>query len=997
MTTELFDRIRKDAGLRLMGAVAAMLPNIARDLGSAASRSERNGGREALAHAAGLLDSEAEARAERAAAVFDELHFRTLVHGRFEAPPVPGSARGAGGFGTLSDDELSEQVLAQDLAAKAREVIEEDYPYEAYLGRLSGLVGESVDDESSALGARGIALAIVGALRPFANDPQVHDALSVALLRHATQPVRRIVSSIDEQLIESGLSALIGGGTAQAAGSAEAPRSGVPARTGQESTRRSIDAPPPVRRKIASASTRLSILAPLPQVGASVASTPEPVVPAVAPAVSAPDSARPAVVAEQAPREPRTASAAAPIPAPTPASTPASTPAPTPAPTPASTPASIDAPASPIVGAAIVATGEGGASVERGASVVERTVAELAGGAHSAEILGRHPIAGKARAVGGIRQARLLPSIEAIERDAIAYAHQVGVAPFSAQARRTFFLQLRTQMREAKVDPAQLIVVDLVAAMFDYTSDDARIPDPVRPLLWRLQLPTLTLACLDPGYLSEDERSMRSLVEHVAAISIAYPEEVTRDSELYRRLHTLVRAAEVVAHAFQVRSKVLSDHVDIEYQRATYGMGQLVSRVTRERRELDATAGRRNRRDYRKRPSREREVQVTELIDGLIAERLEGRKVPDSVREFLKAVWVRHLRTAVLRDGEESPGFKVALSVVDDLLWTLDGVGGRRSRSELADKIPSILGVLTQGIADIGAKADDYRPFFDEMFLIHLRRMQKRRNGHGRTGAFGTARATGAGADEAAAPVLDDAVGASTAKLSAGGGRPAGAGPAPLTPTAAGSKSGTEPATGLAGQPSDGETIPRLDDSIEMIDLDIDRRGARAQSSSGRDAGLVRETARPRAQDDAGEARDLPDAPSLVLTRPRVVPAEVGREENTAIDSPASDAQSGERAKAQSESEHRLRRLIEETSLDDVPLKPARRKIEAAALSRDLKVGDWLEMVTSTRKVILAKVAWINDRRSVVLLLQHPDRLILSRHLSAIADRAARGRAFLVT
>ena len=70
--------------------------------------------------------------------------------------------------------------------------------------------------------------------------------------------------------------------------------------------------------------------------------------------------------------------------------------------------------------------------------------------------------------------------------------------------------------------------------------------------------------------------------------------------------------------------------------------------------------------------------------------------------------------------------------------------------------------------------------------------------------------------------------------------------------------------------------------------------------------------------------------------------------------------------------------------------------ISPADLARDLAPGQWLELITSTRKKMLAKVAWINDRRSVVLLLQHPDRLILSRHVAALKERAERKRVFRV-
>jgi len=459
---------------------------------------------------------------------------------------------------------------------------------------------------------------------------------------------------------------------------------------------------------------------------------------------------------------------------------------------------------------------------------------------------------------------------------------------------------------------------------------------------------------------------VRRLVEHLAAIATAYPDDVARGSELYARLQTVVRAVEVVAHAFQVRSQVLSEQVKIEYQRAVYGMGQLVSKVTRERRELEANTGRRNRRDYRRRPSREREFEISGKIEKLLAERLRDREVPESVSEFLKGVWLRHLRTAVLRDGEESAGYKAALKVVDDLLWTIDGEGQRRSRSELAQRIPEMLKILTQGVSDIGAKPEDYRPFFDEMFLIHLRRMQRRRKSSDNP----VASPATSGAEDL--PVLSD--------LAPGGvdAPAAAANAAPAAPAAAPARSTTKPSrpAGVmaAGRPS---AVFRSVSSagqpaVPAVPPEPDAPAAPAASIVG--------GAQPRSTDRA----PVPPADSPRPSAP-ASPGPASQRLPAAVD-----------PGAQSASELKLRRLIDETSLDDAPRRPLRMEVPPADLARDLAPGQWLELITSKGRKILAKVAWINERRSVVLLLQHPDRLILSRHVAALKERAERKRVFRV-
>lgn len=924
----LFDRVRREAGDRLARAVGDLLPQLARRLGRLAITTTDLAVERRMDDAARRFEAEISERSDRALATFDELHYR-LLRGEDDAADEAADGAAAAGEGPgprspalelLGDDELAEQILAQDLAASVRDTLESTYP--SYLARLGLMLGQEADEENSALTARGFAVAMVAALRPFGTDPLLQDSLNESLRLLAAPMLAGLIEAVDTCMIDAGL--LV-----------DAPRIVIersPDRPGEPA-----EAPAPVRQS----------------------RDPQPRVVDPGAADGLEDAEPPVLMPEPRRGSRKRTSRVSEDPA-------------------------LRSPA------------------------VAQAVNALLGGVRGASVLGVHPITGKRHPRAAFRQAELLPAVESIERDAIAFAHQTGTVPYSHDARARFFGTLRDSMRGAHVDEAQLATLDLVQAMFDYVNDDSRIPEPAKPLLWRLQMPSVTLAALDPGYLANDDHSMRSLVEHVAAISIAYPDEIVRDGELYRRMQTLVRAAEVVAHAFQVRSRVLSERVAIEYSRATYGMGQLVSRVVRERRELDATAGQPNRRDYRSRPSREREQQVTQRINALMAARLEGRNVPDSVRDFLKDVWVRHLRTRVLRDGEDSAGFKVALEVVDDLLWTLDGAGRRRSRRILAEKIPKILQTLTQGIGDIGRRPEDFGPFFDEMFLIHLRRMQGRKSR--RNADDDSLPAEGLGHEDTHVGDGDDDLdawleGVPTVHPTRHGARDGD----PLNPPDEG-----EPielgdvvsrfSAGRAGDPDradDPDEPPVLSDEVGGLPpagVTIPRRGD-LPTSAGDDEPVetgIRDTdtridpttdqaAHRLAEDDTdvgllddeagdGEDRSRDDRSGPPTRRPEHASARVSAER----------------------SELKLRRLIDETSLDDAPASPTRIQIDPQVMMANLQPGDWLQLVNSNRQLVLAKVAWINERRTVALLLQHPDRLILSRHLAAIGNRARRGRVFLV-
>ena len=539
--------------------------------------------------------------------------------------------------------------------------------------------------------------------------------------------------------------------------------------------------------------------------------------------------------------------------------------------------------------------------VERRGGGVPRPVGIALQAERDAATLGSSPLAG---APSGER-LQVLPALQPvveIERDAVAFAHAIGAMPYSRAARAEFFGNVRTRMREASAAPAQVAVVDLVSAMFDYVIDDRRLPEAAKPLVWRLQQPAVALALLDPAYLGDDPRSLRKLIEHFGAISTAFGEDIVRGSELYRRLETVVRAVEIVSSALQSRSAVMARQVEKEYSRAARSVGQLIDRVVRERRSLEETPGRRNRRDYASRPSRERERLVTEQLRALLEERLVRHRAPESVRDFVINVWLRHMRTAALRNGEESAEFRLSLQVVDDLLWSLDVHDERRSRRELAQRIPPLIRLMTQGVREIGAKDEEFKSFFDELFLIHLRRMQRRERERGAS--------TRAGHDADAGP---------------------GTATTGVVPTLA------QPLVETAIAPED-KPPP------------------------------VTSSARPPV------AATPPPLPSAPLPAPATMPAPV----------------------AQEGTERRLLEILDSLDLGDLPASPQRRALDPAQALAQIRRGDWVELVARDASSTYLKVAWINRRHTVALLVRHADRRAMSLRMEELRARFEQARAFLL-
>ncbi|MCO5119819.1 MAG: DUF1631 domain-containing protein [Burkholderiaceae bacterium] len=565
---------------------------------------------------------------------------------------------------------------------------------------------------------------------------------------------------------------------------------------------------------------------------------------------------------------------------------------------------------------------------------------------------------------------RVLPTLQPvvdIERDAVAFAHSIGEVPYSRTSRSRYFANVRKRLGEASATPPQLAVVDVVAAMFDYVVDDRRLPQAAHPLVWRLQQPALALALLDPGYLGDEPRSLRRLVENFGAIANAFADDLTRGSELYRRMETVVRAVEIVTSALQTRSAVMSRQVELEYSRAAGHVSQLIERIVRERSALESMPGRRNRRDYTRRPNRGQEREVTERIERLLEERIARHSVPESVHEFLRKVWLRHLRTAVLRDGEDSGEFRVALQVVDDLLWSLDDKGpGQVSRRELVQRIPPLIQVLTQGLRAIGAREEEHRGFFDELFLIHLRRLQRRDRS---ATASGPVEARGDEVSSGPAESADDADPAPTTRM-----RP--------------TRTQDSHTTTYDVQGS----VPTLRDPLQARERVGDRQVAEAADAVASTVGdeddgdapgtrvrMTNGTGQSDATHSPGEHAEIP--PVVAVPIVDATPGVHSREEAV--------GEADERS-------HRLLEVLNAVDLADLPGQPRRILLDPDEAFGQLSRGDWVEMESRDGGQRYMKVAWINRKRTVALLVRHPDRRALSLRMNEMARRFEAGRAFLL-
>lgn len=236
--------------------------------------------------------------------------------------------------------------------------------------------------------------------------------------------------------------------------------------------------------------------------------------------------------------------------------------------------------------------------------------------------------------------------------------------------------------------------IDVISMIFDYILDDRTLPDFVKALIGRLQIPVLKVAIVDRGFFTDKQHPVRQLLNELAYAGVGWIEEgEAAKDRLYEKMDATVRRIlDEFDHDVKFFASILEDF------RGFLDEEKTAFALARERLGIEAQ-------------ETAQIEQVKIRVAEEIAARLVNRTVPDEVREFLTTSWRQLLLAIHLEEGEDSPARARALQVMDDLLWSLEPKTTADQRRRLGVLLPILLEELREGQARIGRGDADIQTF----------------------------------------------------------------------------------------------------------------------------------------------------------------------------------------------------------------------------------------------------------------------------------------------
>jgi hypothetical protein len=255
------------------------------------------------------------------------------------------------------------------------------------------------------------------------------------------------------------------------------------------------------------------------------------------------------------------------------------------------------------------------------------------------------------------------------------------------------------------LSPADGVIIDIVAAVFDRLFNDPRLPDALKALLGRLQIPVLKLAMQDQSVFTNSMHPVRGLIDCIAEFSIAQPDLLSRDPECVQSIADIVEnvirehPADPLAFekGFQRLTVLFAHHEDDAAQHDD------LIRGLQEGESSDA---------------------ANAAAAAAITKRLANGGYPAELTTFVETCWKDVLARAWRNGGMEGEAWQRESRTLDDLLWSVAPLRSRDDHDRLMDLLPTLLTRLDEGIAQVDHDPALKEKFFDELCNEHMRIMR---------------------------------------------------------------------------------------------------------------------------------------------------------------------------------------------------------------------------------------------------------------------------------
>jgi hypothetical protein len=245
------------------------------------------------------------------------------------------------------------------------------------------------------------------------------------------------------------------------------------------------------------------------------------------------------------------------------------------------------------------------------------------------------------------------------------------------------------------------MTIEMVAMLFDFIFETKDLPDGIKALLARLQIPVLKAAMLDGAFFAKKTHPSRLLVNALAEAGLGWSPSMGNDDPLYRKIEKIVHAildgfSNDLAIFDELREE-LEAFLAEEEKAAEANIATSAEEITR----------------------RDRLQVAANVARAEIERRIESYPIPSFLAGFLRVKWQSALEMTYLQDGEDSEMWGSGVTTLEDLVWSVQPKKTPEDRKHLVALLPSLLKRLSAGMQSQAWPQDEREAFMSNLVEAH--------------------------------------------------------------------------------------------------------------------------------------------------------------------------------------------------------------------------------------------------------------------------------------
>lgn len=249
--------------------------------------------------------------------------------------------------------------------------------------------------------------------------------------------------------------------------------------------------------------------------------------------------------------------------------------------------------------------------------------------------------------------------------------------------------------------------INLVSMLFEFILDDRTLPDSLKALIGRLQIPMLKVAVQDQSFFDSASHPARRLLNELGSAALGWSGKDSRQQDkLFQKMEDIVH---------RLLNEFTDDPIifaDILQEFTTfYGTERRRSELV-EQRVRDAEEG------------RARTQQARQRIKQELNRRLLGKTLPETLVLLLQEHWSQVLLLRHLKHGEDSSEWQGSLQLIDDLIWSTGQNIECTDSERLGKLVPQLISSLQKGFEEAAIDPFVVSGLLSSLEVLHVQAFQ---------------------------------------------------------------------------------------------------------------------------------------------------------------------------------------------------------------------------------------------------------------------------------